>query len=66
METSIPKMASIKEAAAVSGLSEYHIRTLCARGSIKAVRCNSRVFVNLNSLADYLNGSALAENNKNH
>lgn len=66
MEISMPKMVSLKDAAAASGLSEYYIRALCTHGSIKAVRCNSRVLVNLNSLADYLNCSTLAENNKNH
>lgn len=64
----LPTMASIPDAAVKSGLSVYHIRMLCADGSIRSIRCGRSILVNLDSLAAYLNGdtTAPADNNQNH
>lgn len=50
-----PRMATIKEAAAVSGLAVYRVRQLVAAGQVKHINAGRRILVNLDSLARYLN-----------
>ena len=51
----LPKMCTIKEAAELSGLSQYRLRTLCKERKITYVRCGTKFLINLDRLIDYLN-----------
>lgn len=55
LDTVVPKMVTVREAAAITGLAVNHIRNLCNAGEITAVRTGRKVIVNLNRLVDYLN-----------
>lgn len=50
----IPRMRTIKQAAAESGLAVYHIRKLVAENKVRFVRAGRKVIVNLDSLVQYL------------
>lgn len=56
--STMPVMAGVAEAAARSGLAVYRVRCLCAEGAVQSIRCGRRILVNLDSLADFLNGSS--------
>lgn len=55
VETVIPKMVTIKEAAITTGLAEYHIRQLCIKNQITAVKTGKKYLINLDRFVDYLN-----------
>ena len=57
----LPKMCTIKEAAKLSGISEYRLRTLCKERKIIHVRCGTKYLINLDRLIDYLNEGDLDE-----
>jgi len=57
----IPKMLTLKEASAESGLSYCHLRNLCLRGTVHCVRSGVKWLVNAESLAVYLGGSSEGE-----
>lgn len=48
-----PRMATVKKAAEVYGLSPAYIRRLCRQGKIRYVVAGHRWLVNLDSLARY-------------
>ena len=50
-----PKMATIRETAKETGLSEHFIRRLCKTGKITAVPVGNRYMINLDRFIDYLN-----------
>lgn len=52
----MPTMKKLREAAAISGLSYNHLRQLCLRGEIVCVRVGNRWYINMDKLAEYLNG----------
>ncbi len=56
----IPRMVSIKEAAAITGLAEYHVRQLCIKGEITAVQTGRKWLVNVDRFIDYLNAPPAA------
>ena len=49
-----PHMATIREAAAASGLAVYRIRQLVSAGQVKHIHAGRRILVNLDSLARYM------------
>ncbi len=49
-----PRMASVREAAAASGLAVYRIRQLVSTGQVKYIHAGRRILVNLDSLARYM------------
>lgn len=51
-----PRMATIPQAAAESGVPVYRIRQLCKAGTVRSVRCGRKILVNLSSLAAWMNG----------
>lgn len=51
-----PRVASISQAAAESGVPAYRIRQLCKRGQVRSVRCGRKILVNLSSLAAWMDG----------
>lgn len=55
MDKMIPRMVTIKEAAAATGLAEYHVRQLCKNGKISTVKTGKKYLVNLDRFIDYLN-----------
>ena len=50
-----PRMATVKKAAELYGLSPAYIRRLCRQGKIRYVVAGHRWLVNLDSLARYFN-----------
>lgn len=62
-----PTMATVKDAAAKFGISEYFLRNLCRAGKVRFVCVGNRWLVNLDSLAAYFNeGDAPAELESRH
>ena len=53
-----PRVASISQAAAESGVPAYRIRQLCKMGQVRSVQCGRKVLVNLSSLAAWMQGGA--------
>lgn len=53
-----PRMATIPQAAAESGIPAYRVRQLCKTGQVRSVRCGRKVLVNLSSLAAWMQGDA--------
>lgn len=56
MAVDFPRMASIPQAAAESGVPAYRIRQLCKMGQVRSVQCGRKVLVNLSSLAAWMQG----------
>lgn len=52
-----PRMATIPQAAAESGVPAYRIRQLCKAGTVRSVQCGRKTLVNLSSLAAWMDGS---------
>lgn len=50
----MPKMAGIREAAEITGLTEFALRRLVKEGKLVHVKSGNRVFINLEKLAEYL------------
>lgn len=55
----IPTLATLKEAAALTGLSYGFLRQKALAGEIVAIRAGRKFLVNLDKLVDYLNGEAV-------
>ncbi|WP_455489444.1 helix-turn-helix domain-containing protein [Gemmiger sp.] len=51
-----PRVATISQAAAESGVPVYRIRQLCKAGTVRSVQCGRKVLVNLSSLAAWMDG----------
>lgn len=51
-----PRMATVKDASAASGLAAYRIRQLCKDGTVRSVTCGRKTLVNLSSLAQWMQG----------
>lgn len=54
--TNLPTMVTIREAAELTGLSYNHLRTLCINKQIVHIRAGRKFLINMEKLADYLNG----------
>lgn len=52
-----PRVASISQAAAESGVPAYRIRQLCKMGQVRSVQCGRKILVNLSSLAAWMDGA---------
>lgn len=58
METKpIPTMVTIKRASELTGLSYHCLRRMCLENQIVHIRTGAKFLINLERLADYLNGS---------
>lgn len=53
-----PRMGTITQAAAESGVPAYRVRQLCKTGQVRSVKCGRKMLVNLSSLADWMQGDA--------
>lgn len=56
MNFDFPRMATIPQAAAESGVPAYRIRQLCKAGTVRSVQCGRKTLVNLTSLAAWMDG----------
>ena len=52
-----PRMATISQAAAESGIPAYRIRQLCKAGTVRSVQCGRKTLINLSSLSAWMDGS---------
>lgn len=52
-----PRVVTIPQAAAESGVPAYRIRQLCKAGTVRSVQCGRKTLVNLSSLAAWMDGS---------
>lgn len=53
-----PRVATIPQAAAESGVPVYRIRQLCKAGTVRSIQCGRKTLVNLSSLAAWMQGGA--------
>ena len=51
---SLPRVRTLREAAAESGLSYYRLRLMCLQNKIVYVQAGHKFLVNMDSLAEYL------------
>ena len=51
-----PRVATIPQAAAESGVPVYRVRQLCKSGQVRSVQCGRKTLVNLTSLAAWMDG----------
>lgn len=58
---SIPRMRTIKEVSATTGISYDAIRKMCLRKEIPHIRCGKKFLVNLDQFIDYLNQGHISE-----
>lgn len=50
----LPRMRSIRQAAAEAGIAEYFLRQLVKQNKVRYVRAGKKYLVNLDSLISYL------------
>lgn len=50
-----PKMATINEAAELTGLAKFHIRQLALQNKITNLRAGKKILINMEKLVEYLN-----------
>lgn len=60
MATEIPRLATLKEAAGLTGLSYGFLRQKALSGEIVAVRAGRKFLINIDRLVDYLNGENIS------
>ncbi len=56
-----PVMLTINQTAERVGLSAYIIRKWALNGTIRAIRAGNKIYVNNDSLDEYLNGHSLTD-----
>jgi len=56
METTIPRMRTIKETAEITELAYNYLRNLCLQNKIVYVRAGNKYLINLDKFIEYLNG----------
>lgn len=54
----MPRMCTIKECAAETGLNYEFLRKLCLQKKIVFIKSGSKYLINLDKLIDYLNGES--------
>lgn len=52
----LPRMRTIKQTAAETGVAEYFVRRLVKQDKIKYVQAGRKVLINLDLFIDFLNG----------
>ena len=56
LSVEFPRLGTIAQAAAESGVPAYRIRQLCKMGQVRSVQCGRKILVNLSSLAAWMDG----------
>lgn len=54
----MPRMITLQQAAAETGMSYYSLRKMCLEGQLVHVRAGNKFLVNAEKLAAYLNGES--------
>ncbi len=54
-KTLIPRMATINEAAEITGLAKYFIRQLALTNKVKTIKAGKKYLINVDKLIEYLN-----------
>lgn len=52
----LPRMRTIRQTAAETGVAEYFVRRLVKQDKIKYVQAGRKVLINLDLFVDFLNG----------
>lgn len=60
-ENYIPRMKTMREVSALTGVSYDAIRKMCLRKQIPFIKCGKKILVNLDKFIDYLNGDTVTE-----
>jgi len=50
-----PKMATVNEAAQITGLAKHHVRQLALQGKIRHICAGKKILINVEKLIEYLN-----------
>lgn len=53
----MPPTAPLRKTAEATGLSYYWLRKMCLEKKVASVRCSGKIYINLDSLAELLNGN---------
>lgn len=53
--TNIPKMRTIKEIVAETGLAYCHVRSLCLENKVVHIKAGNKYLINLDKFIEYLN-----------
>lgn len=61
MEEKVPVMLTIREAAAITGLSYDFLRKLCLNNQIVYIKAGKKFLINQAKLFDFLNGNTVKE-----
>lgn len=51
----VPRMATINEAAELTGLAKHYLRQLALQGKVSNVRAGKKILINVEKLIDFLN-----------
>lgn len=57
----MPRMITLKDATEVSPFSYYALRKMCLEGRVACVRNSGKIYINLQSLIDLMNGGDVNE-----
>ena len=60
----IPEMLTLRQAAAKTGLSYDYLRKLCLQKKIIFVKAGNKYLINMEKLADFLNGEDMTAGRK--
>lgn len=53
--TKIPRMATVNEAAEITGLAKHYVRQLALQGKVSHVRAGRKILINIEKLIEFLN-----------
>ncbi len=57
----MPHMATLNEAAEITPFSYYALRKMCLEKKVASVRCSGKIYINMDSLAELMNGGIANE-----
>ena len=57
----MPRMITLQQAAAETGMSYYSLRKMCLEGRLVHVRAGNKFLVNAEKLAEYLNTGGIEQ-----
>lgn len=56
---SVPKMATVIEAAKITGLAKHYIRQLALHNKVSHVRAGKKILINIEKLIEFLNAGEI-------
>lgn len=51
----VPRMATVNEAAEITGLAKYYVRQLALHNRVSHVRAGKKILINVEKLIEFLN-----------